>query len=101
MTSDARSPRREAHEPPRARPRGARAPRAALALVRSTATRCCAGALEVDRFDDALRDEVARMGQLMHDALGIGLAATQVGVMHRLLVYRVEPDAPSSRSSTR
>ena len=30
----------------------------------------------------------------MHDALGIGLAATQLGVMHRVLVYRVEPDAP-------
>ena len=30
----------------------------------------------------------------MHDALGIGLAATQVGVMHRVLVYRVEPDSP-------
>jgi peptide deformylase len=50
-------------------------------------------ALEVDRFDDALRDEVRRMGQLMHDGLGIGLAATQVGLMHRVLVYRVEPDA--------
>ena len=48
----------------------------------------------VERFDDELRDEVARMSVLMHDALGIGLAATQVGVMHRLLVYRVEPDAP-------
>ena len=34
------------------------------------------------------------MGELMHDALGIGLAATQVGVLHRLLVYRVEPDGP-------
>jgi peptide deformylase len=34
------------------------------------------------------------MGQVMHDSLGIGLAATQVGVMHRVLVYRVEPDAP-------
>ena len=51
-------------------------------------------ALEVDRFDDALREEVRRMGQLMHDALGIGLAATQLGVMHRVLVYRVEQDAP-------
>jgi peptide deformylase len=30
----------------------------------------------------------------MHDAYGIGLAATQLGVMHRVLVYRVEPDAP-------
>ena len=26
--------------------------------------------------------------------LGIGLAATQVGVMNRVLVYRVDPDAP-------
>src|SRR5215210_462886 len=51
-------------------------------------------ALPVERFDDALREEVRRMGQLMHDALGIGLAATQLGVMHRVLVYRVEPDAP-------
>jgi len=51
-------------------------------------------ALEVDRFDEALVEETRRMGQVMHDALGIGLAATQVGVMHRVLVYRVEPDAP-------
>jgi len=51
-------------------------------------------ALEVERFDDALVEEVRRMGQLMHDALGIGLAATQLGVMHRVLVYRVDPDAP-------
>jgi peptide deformylase len=51
-------------------------------------------ALEVDRFDDALREEIRRMGQLMHDALGIGLAATQLGVMHRVLVYRVDPDGP-------
>ena len=47
-------------------------------------------ALEIDRFDDALIEEVGRMGRLMHDAYGIGLAATQVGVMHRLLVYRTE-----------
>ena len=47
-------------------------------------------ALEIDRFDDTLLDEVGRMGRLMHDAYGIGLAATQVGVMHRLLVYRTE-----------
>ncbi len=48
----------------------------------------------VERFDDALVREIRRMGQIMHDSLGIGLAATQVGVMHRVLVYRVEPDAP-------
>jgi peptide deformylase len=51
-------------------------------------------ALEVDRFDERLVEEVRRMGSVMHDSLGIGLAATQVGVMHRVLVYRVEPDAP-------
>ena len=27
------------------------------------------------------------MGELMHDALGVGLAATQLGVLHRVLVY--------------
>jgi peptide deformylase len=51
-------------------------------------------ALPVERFDGALLEEVRRMGQLMHDALGIGLAAPQVGVMHRLFVYRVDPEAP-------
>ncbi len=48
----------------------------------------------VEHFDDALREEVRRMGLLMDDALGIGLAATQVGVLHRLLVYRVQSGAP-------
>jgi peptide deformylase len=51
-------------------------------------------AKDVTDFDDALAEEVARMGQLMSDALGVGLAATQLGVMHRLLVYRAGPDAP-------
>jgi peptide deformylase len=49
-----------------------------------------AQARPIDRFDDALLAEVERMGRLMHDAYGIGLAATQLGVMHRLLVYRTE-----------
>ena len=48
----------------------------------------------VDVFDDALRQEIERMGRLMHDSLGIGLAAPQAGVAHRVLVYRVEPDSP-------
>jgi peptide deformylase len=51
-------------------------------------------ALPVERFDATLRDEVRRMGTLMEDALGIGLAAPQVGVSHRLLVYRVDPESP-------
>jgi peptide deformylase len=48
----------------------------------------------VDRFDQTLRDEARRMGELMHDAMGVGLAANQVGVLHRLLVYRVQQQAP-------
>ncbi len=53
-----------------------------------------ATALEVDRFDDALVAEIERMGELMHDALGVGLAATQLGVLHRVLVYRAYTDDP-------
>jgi peptide deformylase len=48
----------------------------------------------VERFDGALEEEVARMTDLLGDALGAGLAATQLGVMHRVFVYREAPDAP-------
>jgi peptide deformylase len=48
----------------------------------------------VTQIDDALRAEVARMAELMDGALGVGLAATQLGVLHRLLVYRVQQQAP-------
>ena len=48
----------------------------------------------VEKIDDALRAEIVRMGHLMNDALGVGLAATQVGVLHRLLVYRVQQQSP-------
>jgi peptide deformylase len=51
-------------------------------------------ARSVERFDDALRLEIARMGELMKDALGVGLAATQVGVLNRVLVYHVQQQAP-------
>ena len=51
-------------------------------------------ATEVDRFDDLLRSQVARMAGLMSDAFGVGLAAPQLGISQRLLVYRVGPDAP-------
>jgi peptide deformylase len=53
-----------------------------------------AKALPVQRFDSELRAEIERMGSLMTDALGIGLAATQVGVLHRVLVYRADPEQP-------
>src|SRR3954466_8019935 len=51
-------------------------------------------ATPVDRFDDALRDQVSRMGAIMRDAIGVGLAAPQVGLSQRLLVYQVGHDSP-------
>jgi peptide deformylase len=68
---------------------------AALARIRSFGDPVLrTKARRIERFDDALREEVERMGELMDDALGVGLAATQVGVVHRLLVYRVQQHAP-------
>ena len=46
----------------------------------------------VEEFDDDLRRLVDRMKQLMVDANGIGLAATQVGVLQRLFVFQVSED---------
>src|SRR3954453_17039582 len=51
-------------------------------------------AREVETFDDRLGEGVPRRGGIMPHAVGIGLAATQLGVMPRVLVYRVESDAP-------
>ena len=51
-------------------------------------------ATPVDRFDESLRRQVSRMAGIMSDALGVGLAAPQLGISQRLLVYRVGPDAP-------
>jgi peptide deformylase len=51
-------------------------------------------ALEVERFDEELVAEIERMGELMHDALGVGLAATQLGVLHRVIVYSAYTDDP-------
>ena len=44
----------------------------------------------VDEFDEQLIKLAERMKQLMHDANGIGLAATQVGVLQRLFVFQPE-----------
>jgi peptide deformylase len=49
-------------------------------------------AREVTTFDRSLRKLAKRMIRIMHDAPGIGLAATQVGVVERLLVYDVDDD---------
>ena len=44
-------------------------------------------AREVETFDDDLVRLVERMTSLMHEAQGVGLAATQVGVLRRLFVF--------------
>ena len=68
---------------------------AALAQIRSFGDPVLrTKARPIERFDDALRSEIERMGQLMDDAIGVGLAATQVGVLHRLLVYRTQLHGP-------
>jgi peptide deformylase len=42
---------------------------------------------EVTGFDASLKQLVARMGALMVDARGVGLAATQVGILQRVFVF--------------
>jgi peptide deformylase len=44
-------------------------------------------AREVTTFDEDLERLVERMTVLMHEASGVGLAATQVGVLRRLFVF--------------
>jgi peptide deformylase len=47
---------------------------------------------DVTEFDRGLRKLAKRMIRTMHDAPGVGLAAPQVGVLQRLLVYDVDDD---------
>ena len=49
---------------------------------------------EVVDFDDDLRRLVERMTTLMHEAQGVGLAATQVGVLRRLFVFEPDEEGP-------
>jgi peptide deformylase len=47
---------------------------------------------EVTSFDGDLQGLVTRMRQLMHDARGVGLAATQVGILQRVFVFQKAED---------
>jgi|SRR5579884_1703693 len=49
-------------------------------------------ARSVEEFDDELRSLVERMKALMVDARGIGLAATQVGVLRRVFVFQLDEE---------
>ena len=48
----------------------------------------------VERFDDDLAALAERMVRLMRDAQGVGLAATQVGILRRLFVFEVDGEEP-------
>jgi peptide deformylase len=47
---------------------------------------------EVEDFDEALSQLVGRLEHLLHDANGLGLAATQVGVLQRVFVFQPDPE---------
>src|SRR3954469_17197803 len=47
---------------------------------------------EVDTFDDVLQSLIRRLRQLMHDANGVGLAATQVGILQRVFVFQQDEE---------
>jgi peptide deformylase len=47
---------------------------------------------EIEEFSDDLRALADRMGRVMEDARGVGLAATQLGLLRRILVFRAEED---------
>jgi peptide deformylase len=47
----------------------------------------------VSEFGPELRAEVERMIAIMRDGLGVGLAATQLGVLRRLLVFQAGSDS--------
>jgi peptide deformylase len=48
----------------------------------------------IESFDETIRVQAERMIALMEDAYGVGLAAPQVGISNRLLVYRVGDSQP-------
>ncbi len=47
----------------------------------------------VAEFGPELRAEVERMIAIMRDGMGVGLAATQLGVLRRVLVFQAGPDS--------
>jgi peptide deformylase len=47
----------------------------------------------VRAIDETVRREVERMVGIMRDGLGVGLAATQLGILRRLLVFQAGMDA--------
>ncbi|MCP3876481.1 MAG: peptide deformylase [Desulfobacteraceae bacterium] len=51
---------------------------------------------KVDDIDDTLKKLIEDMGETMFEAPGVGLAAPQVGVNKRIIVYDSNADSPES-----
>jgi peptide deformylase len=69
--------------------------RAALSLVRQYPDPVLRmKANEVGDFDESVTGLVERMTLLMDEARGVGLAAPQLGVLRRILVYRKADEEP-------
>ena len=49
---------------------------------------------EITELDESVEQLVERMRGLMEEAAGVGLAAPQVGILRRVLVYRAGEEAP-------
>jgi peptide deformylase len=70
--------------------------RAALMLVRQYPDPVLRmKAKEIEELDESVTDLVERMVSLMDEARGVGLAAPQVGILRRVLVYRSGEEAPA------
>jgi peptide deformylase len=52
-------------------------------------------AKEVEEFDEPLGALVERMIRLMQEARGVGLAAPQIGITRRVLVFQTAEDEPA------
>jgi peptide deformylase len=71
--------------------------RAALAQVRQYPDSVLRlHARDIDEFDESLAALAERMTRLMHEARGVGLAANQVGILRRVLVYEAGEDEPAT-----
>ena len=90
MAKTATDARRENAE----RARRARAARRQIRLLGDPVLR--EKAAPVTEFDEKLEELAARMVTIMRDAPSIGLAAPQIGVAKRLLVYRVGESGPQA-----
>src|SRR2546423_14146667 len=50
---------------------------------------------DVEAFDEDLSRLIDRLSSLLKDANGLGLAATQIGVLRRVFVFQPDPEEPA------